>query len=71
MQYLTKFAAYLVGDAQLDIEAEPDPFIRTFARSTEFIAFLPPHRDFAPPPRVRRRPCSCGVERSGSGRAAG
>ncbi len=52
MQYLSTFAQYLVGDAQIDIAAEPDPFIRTFARSTEFIAF---HRRTA---ILRRHPAS-------------
>ncbi len=52
MQYLSRFTDYLVGDAQLDIDAEPDPFIRTFARSTEFIAF---HRRTA---ILRRHPAS-------------
>jgi hypothetical protein len=38
-QYLQKFSDYIMGDAQLEASAEEDPFIRTFARETEFIAF--------------------------------
>ena len=38
-EYLRKMTDYLVADVQLDISAEQDSFIRTFARATEFIAF--------------------------------
>jgi hypothetical protein len=37
-QYLQKMAEYTVADTQLDIATEEDPFIRMFARATEFIA---------------------------------
>jgi hypothetical protein len=37
-QYLNKLAEYTVADVQLPIAAEPDPFIRTYAPVTEFIA---------------------------------
>lgn len=49
-QYLQKITEYAVADTQLDIAMEEDPFIRTFARAVEFIAF---HRRTA----VLRRHC--------------
>ena len=39
MEYLRKINDYVVADAKLNIAAEEDAFIRTFARATEFIAF--------------------------------
>ena len=37
-QYLQKFSDHLVAGEQFDISREPDPFIRSFARRTEFVA---------------------------------
>lgn len=37
-EYLKQFADYLVADGVVDIRLETDPFIRSFARRTEFIA---------------------------------
>ncbi len=49
-RYLHRFADYLVGDAVINIADEPDGFIRSYARSTEFIAL---HRRTA---LLRRKP---------------
>lgn len=38
-KYLHLLLDYLVGDAALDISKEPDAFIRSYARLTEFVAF--------------------------------
>jgi predicted O-methyltransferase YrrM len=38
-EYLHHFCNYLVGDPALDISREPDAFIRSYARKTEFLAF--------------------------------
>jgi len=51
-EYLVKLQRYLVADQFLDINAEQDPFIRSYARETELIAF---HRRSA---LLRRRPPS-------------
>ena len=48
--YLHRLADYLVGDAVIAIADEPDGFIRSYARSTEFIAL---HRRTA---LLRRKP---------------
>lgn len=38
-RYLQRLADYMIGDAVLDITAEPDAVIRSYARRLEFIAF--------------------------------
>ena len=38
-KYLQRLSDYLIGDEVLDIEAEKDAFIRTFARKLSFILF--------------------------------